>query len=198
MRYRAILLTLLVTCLVSCLSTPPPLKALPAQPGTLTLDDFSISAPDEEGWYLAHEDPNEIQLVRKGTSGDETYAIQAWSIRLPQFFNDEAFVSFIMDRITHNTDETRFIAKKHQALIVNTRHGTCVKFMSVHETLSARKRSGNPGPILLEVVGITCRNPYQPTDGAHLVYSNRHRPGNKDFMLASRAQSLFDSLDFIH
>lgn len=198
MRYRAILLSLLSLCIVSCASDTAGLKALPASAETLALDHFSIASPGEPGWYLAEDSENAIQLVRKGESRDETYAIQAWNIQLPPFPDDDAFVSFILDGMAGDTDTSRFVVKSNHAVITNTRHGACVGFTTLHEDLSAQKHTGKPGAMLLEVVGITCRNPEHPTDGAHLVYSNRYYPGNRDSMLASRAQSLFDSLDFIN
>lgn len=193
---RLTLLPLLFACVASCTSGSTPLEALPASAEILTLDHFTLTTPSEPGWYLAQESRDTIQLVRKGESIDETYAFQAWAIQLPVFLSNEAFVSFILDGMSSDTDVLRFVEKTKQAVITHNRHGACVSFTSLHEDLSAQTHTGNPGHMLLEVAGMTCRNPEHPTEGAHLVYSNRYYPENRDPILATRAQSLFDTLDF--
>ncbi len=163
----------------------------------IALKDFSCSVPNEDDWLVVQRNADSVQLAKQGNGADETYAIQARSLELPQFYNDEAFILFIEEGIKKYTDGSRFIEKKNEISAANTKHGTCIKFESIHEDLSAKKRTNNSEPMFLEVIGTTCRNPHDHSKGAYLVYSNRYYSGNQDSSLSTQAQSLLNSLEFV-
>jgi hypothetical protein len=180
-------------------STPSRLvnQDLPAESLRIDLTNFSISTPNQSGWYLAYRDSDSLQLAKKGNILDETYAIQAWSFKFTLFSDDEAFVLFISESLKSDTDATRFIESENEVSSVSTKHGICVKFKSIHEDVSASKRTNNPESMLLEVIGISCRNPAAQRKGAYIVYSNRYYAGNQNSSLPSEAERLFNSLKFV-
>lgn len=193
---RAIILVTLCAGLASCASPPLRIEELPPESQRIELDGFAVSTLNESGWLVGQKNAHAVQLLKLGNNTDETYAIQAWVTELPQFYNDEAFVSYIADGMKKGTPSSRFIQQEYNASITNTTHGACVEFTSIHKDLSAKKRTSNPEPMLLEVMGLTCRNPNRPSEGAHLVFSHRYYSGNQDALLPTKAASLFGSLEF--
>lgn len=193
---RAIFLVTLSASLISCVSPPPRPKELPPRSQRMELDGFSISTPNESGWHVRQKSAHAMQLAKRGNNADETYAIQAWVIGLPQFYNGGAFVNFIANGLKNDTDGSRFVDLESKASIAHTKHGACVEFTSILKDLSATKRTSNPEPMLLELIGLTCRNPKRPSEAAHIIFSHRYYPGNQDSSLPTKAASLFGSLEF--
>jgi hypothetical protein len=162
----------------------------------MELNGFSIITLNESGWHVVQENARAVQLGKLGNNTDETYVIHVSVIELPQFYNDETFVRFVADGVKKGTDGSRFVQQENNVSITNTKHGACVEFTSIHKDLSAKKRTSNPAPMLLEIISITCRNQKNQSEGAHIMFSNRYYSGNQDSSLSTKAQSLFNSLEF--
>lgn len=196
MRLRAIILSVVSTLLIACVAHRTNLEQLSPESERIQLKWFSVATPGESGWYVAQRNAHAVQLAKQGGATDESYAIQAWSIQLPQFQSDDAFVAFIGQAIDKDKNSTRFLKKESTVSKKSMPHGVCVAFKSIHEDLAAAKRTDNRDPMQLEVSGMTCRNPKNQLEGAHLVYSNRYYAGNRDTSLPDKANAFFDSLAF--
>ena len=182
------------------MSTPSRLvnQELPSQPLTIDFPGFSISTPNESGWILAFRNEQILELVKRGTNRDETYAIEVMQmINLPGLKEDSDFLSFMSEELKKDTNQTRFVEQVHDVSTIETMNGKCIKFVSIHEDLDAKKRTNNSASMLLEAFGLICRNPGDISNAVFLTYSNRYYSGNQDPSLSGKAATLFNSLKFI-
>jgi len=197
---QILFLTFLLISLTSCVSAPSRLvnQELPSQPLTIDFPGFSISTPNESGWILAFRNEQILELVKRGTNKDESYAIEVMQmINLPQLKEDDDFLSFMSEELKKDTNQIRFIEQVHDVSTINTMNGKCIKFVSLHKDLDAKKQTKNAAPMLLEAFGLICRNPVDITNAVFLTYSNRYYSGNQDPSLSDKADTLFKSLKFI-
>jgi hypothetical protein len=196
MLWRSVILTILSTILISCVSTSTRFEELPFFSENIELDGFSFSKFSDHGWFLLKKNRRETSLAKLGNNEDVSYVIVAMSLQPPQFLNDQAFVVWVVEGIRKDMDKSRFVEREFDASIVNTKYGACVNVKSTHEDYSAKKRTSNPEPMLVDIISITCKSPYEQSKGATLIYSNRYYFGNQDSELSTNAQALFSTLEF--
>jgi len=197
MWFRLLFPILLSASLLSCGSTSPKLKELPEPGQTIIINGFSIVSPNEPYWNCIRGNTREqgVSLTKKGANPDETYAITVFTGQLPQFENNEAFVSFVRD-ILSNEQDTRFVESEFEAEVVSTKSGICVSAQYKAKDLLAEKRTSNTSPMILETVNLVCRNPNSKSEGVLLAYSHRYYPGQWNPPLSDKAQYIFESLVF--
>jgi hypothetical protein len=182
--------------LAACSSTQQNAQSLSSLSQQIQLNGFSITIPGDARWHTTKRNAQSVHLVARGNAPDETYAIQAWTLTLPVFESNEAFSSFMERSIFRDSDSERFNKIEENVAAVETKYGTCIRFKSIHEDNSAVKKSENSEPMLLEIEGITCRDPSSRSAASHLVFSNRYYEGNRDITLTEKADELFSSLAF--
>jgi len=56
------------------------------------------------------------------------------------------------DRLKKIQTSLVFIEKENEVSIAGTKHADCVRFKSIYEDLSAKKRNSNPDPMLLDAI----------------------------------------------
>jgi hypothetical protein len=196
MHQTRLIIAFILLLLTACSSPQPKPQQTAAQPELIQLDNFSITIPGKSRWYTTMHNAESVHLVKRGNAPDETYVIQAWSLKLPDFQSDEAFSSFMEKSIFKDSNNERFNQINKNVTAVETEHGVCIRFKSILEDNSAVKKSENSEPMLLEVEGITCRNPSNRFIASLLVFSNRYYEGNRDTNLAKKADEFFSSLEF--
>ena len=199
-RYILVSIVLAIS-LASCKSTSPRLDGVIDRQQTITLNGFSLVTPDEYGWQCMSGSTNgeSIGLAKTGSNPDETYVFQVWTKQLPQIWervDDHVFQTISVASLQNGWDKNRFIEVDLNYGLVDTKHGKCMRFLSIHQDLQAHKKTSNTEPMLLEAMGIICRKPQKETDLVNVVYSHRYYPGHRDYTLIDKAQAQFDGIDF--
>ena len=202
MLLRLIFPILLSIGLLSCGSTSKKIQELTEPRQTIFFNGFSIISPNEPYWNCIPGNTKEqgFSLTKTGSYLDETYAITVVTPQFPQFENNDDFVdvilgTLVMDQFSSDHG-TRFVEKEYDAEAVSTKNGVCVRFMHKAKDLKAVKRTSNPSPMILETVGLACRNPNRKSDDVILTYSHRYYQGQWNPPLSDKAQDIFESLVF--
>ena len=75
MQFHLILLLVLLLGLTSCGTTSPELESINTRNQPIFLNGFSISTPNEFGWYCIRSNTkgNSVSLVRSGDMADEMF-----------------------------------------------------------------------------------------------------------------------------
>lgn len=188
-------------CMGSSMSVLSNFDEIKGRQQLITFDGFSISSPDEYGWYCKRgvANKNSVGLSKAGSSPYESYVFQVWAENLPgssQHYGDMEYYLLLSRNLVNGWDKSRFVKIKLDFDIVDTRHGKCLGFLSLHQDLQARKGSEDTDPLLLEALGLICRYPNDNSGHVNFVYSHRYHPANWDSSLAAKAQVQFDSVEF--
>jgi hypothetical protein len=182
--------------LAACASLKPKLQELQVPPDRIAQKGYSLVPPNEKGWLVAGRNQYQLALVKAGGNPDETIAIQAMPVRLPDFNSTEDFVRLIKEGQAKGADPKRFAIKKSEVVAYPTKGSNCAKGYHVTEDNSAVKRSGRAGNMILEALTLTCVHPKDKNIGVNISYSHRHYPEQEDVHFIEKAMSVLDSVEF--
>ena len=157
---------------------------------------FTMKPPQEDDWVIAYRDNSQISLAKYGNDKDETYAIMVTMVQIPNLDTENEFMNFIKESRDKDTDPKRFKVLKDEINIYKLRADFCVSYHTIAEDNKAVKRLWNNKPMLLEIVGYSCRYPLNKKIVINFNYSHRYYPGNEDKELLEKANKVFSQLEF--
>jgi hypothetical protein len=194
-RQKLLPAVILSALLSSCASLRPQMSALSLPSAPLALHGFSVLPPNEEGWHLLGHTENQLDLARNGKDIDESYAIQAWLLKLPEFKSNEEFLQYVKNGVLADGGP-RFTVLASSFKPYSLGSGTCIRFHMSSEDHGAQRRTRRSDTMILDVEGMACQHPKEKTDASHLVYSYRHYKGDEDPTLATKADEFFKSIEY--
>lgn len=187
----AITLLLLSACV-------PRLAELPQPPERLQQYGYSFMPPNEAGWYVGGRDGQQVTLVRRGASRDETVVIMAGNVAAPRFASSSDFEVWVRDQLRRDAGASdRFTVQKEETAMIRYAGTECARTHLVTIDHMAKKRSGDSDDMVLEVLEFLCRHPDHDGTITILGYSQRAYPAGRDPNITDKAQALFDSLEFL-
>lgn len=154
-----------------------------------------LQPPGEPGWVLASRSPYQLILGKAGAGADESYIIEATLMHVPADQLDH-LQQWVADSEARDTDPARFSQQTREVAPFEGKNTPCVASHTVSEDRQPHRRSGNNGPMILELYAYTCILPSNHTLALHLGYSFRHEPGHDDAELAQKANQLMLGLMF--
>jgi len=169
------------------------LPELRLPPERLVQPGYSLLPPNEKGWVVVRRDPGRLQLAKRGDARDTTVAIQGGLVQLPASKDSADFVQVIKDGQAKDTDPRRFKMLTHDVVALPGKGTECAKSHAVAEDRSIVRKSG---PMILELLGMTCAHPRDPRIGVDVGYSERYNPGERDPAFLDRAEAVLGSVEF--
>ena len=157
---------------------------------------FALLPPQEDDWVIVYKDISQISLAKKGNDKDETYAISVTMVEIPNIDTEYEFMDFVAKSRDKDTDTKRFKILKDDTNIYKLRADYCVSYHTIAEDNKAVKHFMNKKPMLVEMVGYTCRYPLNRNMVINFDYSHRYYPGNGDEKLLEKANKVFSQLEF--
>lgn len=196
MHYKSgLLIYFFVAFLAGCASRPSsPTIADPTQ--RFIQSGYSLVPTNENGWILAARSPYQFVLAKEGTQTDETFAIQATLLDLPELIANEKIVEVVRQGQEADTDPTRFIVQKHEVSYAELAGNPCGRSHMLASDNAAVKRSSNSGDMLLEIATLICRHPKNNKIGISVVYSQRYYKGAKTPGFLENANIVLNSVRF--
>lgn len=182
--------------MTACGSVQSKPQELHVPPERIVLKGYSLMPPNERGWLMAGRNQYQLALVKAGGTPDETIAIQAMPVKLPDFESPDDLVRLIKEGQAKDTDPKRFAIKKSDVVAYALKDSTCAKAYHVAEDNSAVKRSGKSGNMILEVLTLTCAHPKAKNVGVNVTYSHRHYPDQGGGNFEDKAMSVLESVEF--
>ena len=183
--------------IAACAPLQPKLQERQTPPQKVVQQGYSLVPPNEKGWLVVVRNQHQLALAKLGANPDETIAIQARSLKIPEFKTTEEFIQIIKEGQARDTDPQRFTIKKHDVADYKKKKGyNCTKSHIVTEDNAAVKRSGSSGNMILEALTLACAQPQNKSTGISVTYSHRHYPGQGDAAFISKATSVLDSVEF--
>ena len=189
----ALLPALLLTACAPNLSQMP---ELPQPPQRLVMYGYSFMPPAEPGWRVAGRDGNRLVLGKVGATPDETVIIMSGHALAQAFRSSKEFEQFIRDRmISDSGPAERFSVTRNELTMLRRQGSDCARVHMTSIDRQAKKRSGKPGDMVLEIAELFCRHPGNDGIVTYLGYSQRYYSGNRDPDFDAKAGSLLDSLE---
>lgn len=180
----------------SCASNPGGRELL-LPPETIFQLGYSITPLDEKGWYVRTRDPQHLTIGKYGEFPDQTFAIDGLLVRLPEIKTTEELIAFMKGRQTTFPDPQRFTMLKYEIDVYSKKGPNCIRSHSVMIDHAANNRSGKRGDMGLESYILVCVHPKDKSVGVHLMYSQRHWPGQEDPQFLEKATKVLDSIELI-
>ena len=114
-------------------------------------------------------------------------------VKLPNFDNDEDFLSYIEKRMDKNRQNSNLKVLQQQVGFASGQGEKCVRYNSTEEPLV---KSKNSKPVVLGMVNYTCRHPDKANTGIYMAYSKKSSSDKLDENLMVQAENVFSSLSF--
>lgn len=157
---------------------------------------YSLVPTNEDDWVLAARSPYQLVLAKMGEQIDETFAIQATLIDLPELSTKEGIVEIVRQAQKANTDPNRFIAQKHEVSYVEISESPCGRSHMLASDNAAVKRSNSSEDMLLEMVTLICRHPKDSKIGISVTYSQRFYQKAKTPGFLEKANAVLNGVKF--
>ena len=193
-KFTAILFSTLL--LTACIGSNQVKNELPLPPKPITHPAFTLLPPAEQGWLLANMSQYNLSLAKRGSTRDESYAIQVMLFQLPAFKDNNEFKEFVSMDIKKDTNKTRFKNIKSNSENVSINNLNCIKNIASTEDTQATKESNNTNNMILDAVSYTCQHPTVSRAAANISYSHRHYPGNSDASLEKASRVIIENFKF--
>lgn len=192
MQFKTLFLFFSAISLIACSSTQKIQKQAPADQmapaSNIIQKGFSLSIPDQADWTMVKNESYKIIMTKPGAENNERYTIQAVMVKLPNFNNDEEFMSFITNRMEKSQKKSKVKVIEKNTQFVEGRDTKCVQYNSKEEY------AGKSKPIMLEMVNFTCRHTDKHNAGVYLAYSKKYSEGNNDKNFAVAAADIFSHM----
>ena len=150
---------------------------------------------DEEGWVINKRNSNAVILGKYGKNPDQTFSISAVLSQLPPFKTTEEFVRLVKEGRVQDTDPKRFTTIKHEVTSYPQNGAECVRSHSVTVDHAAVKRSGKPGDMNFEIVGLVCAHPEDKKIAVNVICAQRSYAGDEDPKFLEKATTVLDSVE---
>lgn len=175
----------------------PRMATLPQPPERLMQYGYSFMPPDEPGWKVAGRNGQRLILGRVDKGRDETIIIMAGNAAIPHLETRDAFEAFVRQQLQSDTGPAgRFTVQTEEMTMVRHAGADCARSHVLSIDHQAKKRSGQKGDMMLEVVQLTCRHPDNSGTATFIGYSQRAYAGDRDPHFMEKGERLLDSLRF--
>jgi len=187
------------SCLVlaACHTMQPQPREVPYPPQRIFQNFYSFMPPAELGWQILMRSGNQLALARRGSSPDETYAIQGRVFPIPASAAGEDFFELIRKALAEQAADPRYNTLKHEVSVEPSKETNCAKSHFVAEDHAAVKQTATPGAMILEVRTLSCAHPKRRDAVVTLVFSHRYYPGQADPKFAEKAAAFLSSMEFL-
>jgi hypothetical protein len=168
----------------------------PKMPPKFTVDGFSISMPEKDGWSLVQQSPERVVLGKPGDYSGDTLTVQMQEVKLPPGASSDDLQRYVRDGERAALDAKRF--RVNRVDIRPHKAGWLDCALSQVEA-EDRGGGGTTGPVMstiFESITLTCPNPSQPGRGVAVAYIHRAYPEDRDPRLADKAAAILDTLNF--
>ncbi len=192
MRYLGAALLVGAAFVAAC--APLPVRELRLPPERIVQNGYSVVPLDEPGWILLGRNLETFVLGKRASDPDENFIVRGFVRVAPALSSEEEFVGFAKSALVMD-GASRHKVLSQQANPVTVRGRPCVRTDTVTEDRGAVKRSSRSDPMILEVFALVCKHPNQ-TNAVLVAYSHRYYKENKDSDSATKAQRIFDSIEF--
>jgi len=183
--------------LAACHTMQQQPQEVPYPPQRIFQNSYSFMPPAELGWRVLVRRGNQLALARRGSSPDETYAIQGRVFQLPAYASSEEFVALITKALAEQAADPRYRTLKHEVSAEPSKQTDCAKSHFVAEDNAAVKQTSTPGAMILEVRTLSCAHPKRRDAVVTLVFSHRYTPGQSDPKFADKAAAFLSSMEFL-
>jgi hypothetical protein len=142
-----------------CVSKPAELPANAPKPGVrATLRDVSFLPPQEPGWLLTGEAPDQMVYANAGRNQDHQFAAVVALIRLPRgAASDQQLMSWVTsERLTGEPKRRKLVDGARDW--DTSRNEKCIRYRAVIEDYTARNTARAPY-LLTTTFGLVCRHP---------------------------------------
>ena len=132
---------------------------------------MSVKAPSTGKWMLQRRSDTAITFA--GGEIGNTFVAEVLMFRLAPAATPEAFVALVKEAAARDGDPKypdRYEQLEQSVKYSSERPYPCVRYQAVTKDNRAK---GTREPQLLEMDGLYCRHPSEPTAGAAIMYSHR-------------------------
>jgi hypothetical protein len=134
---------------------------------------FSVKAPSTGKWFLQRRSDTAITFAG-GEIGD-TFIAEVAMFRLAPAATPEEFVALVKKNTAPDVDVDPNHPDRYERLEQSVKYSSerpypCVRYRAMTKDNRAK---GTKEPQLLEMDGLYCRHPSEPTAGAAIMYSHR-------------------------
>lgn len=188
---------MVVALSAGCAESPSnPLQPLPQPVQRINLYGFSVQPSNNPGWVVIAQAPFALALSRRGSSSDETIALETGVLKLTDFSSASVFATEWENRENQNTDPERFTTASHDVTVVQYKGVACARSHMVVQDHAPHTVSHSGKMMILESLTLACPHPANHKIVIYLSYSQRYYPGqgNKEFI--QMADSVFNSIEF--
>lgn len=196
MRKPSTVILLVAAVLISsCAPVRPAMKEIPLPPQRIAQKGYSVVPLNEPGWLVGFRDQEKFVLGKRGDDPDENIIIRAFTQVLPPLNSEEEFIGFAKSVLVMEG------ASRHKVLSQETKpmkvkNQPCVRTDTVMDDQAAVKPSTRSENMIIEAYALLCKHPNKST-GILVAYSHRFYQGHSDKDSSSKAQRIFNSIEFL-
>ena len=187
-----ILLILLSTVIASCVTVPPVVNP----DSEISIYGVSSLPPKNGSWTLLTAAGYQMSLAKEGTKKNESLVANVVIYQIPEFQNNEEFLSHIIQGRAAEPSIGRFEILKNEEVLLPLNGTTCVKYHSISKDSAAQLQGGETAEMLLENIGYHCMHPKNRTVGVNMEYSLRHYLETTYAAFAGNANEFFNNIKF--
>lgn len=151
----------------------------------ITTPYMSLSVPAGAEWQVQRRSDTAIALARG--EADNSFAVAALLFRMGPADSPEEYEALIKQAVAKDGDPgnpDRYRLLEQSVKYSNERPYPCVRYTATSEDRAAR---GATVPLFLELYGLYCRHPADPSIGVTIMYSHRGLTRHSD--LADEAEA---------
>jgi hypothetical protein len=161
--------------------------------GKLNFDAYSIDAPLERGWHVAHSGADDVAYSATLTRS-HTWMLTAAKLPLASPVADgEALLAQARADFLSDSDPVRFRIVQSKGSVEKLRGATCARLFYKAED----RLTGGESPLyIIEVTQMTCVHPRAPRLAVVLSYHARYLPGENAAALTAFGERFIGSIRF--
>ncbi len=187
-----IILIVLSVAIVSCVTVAPVVNPN----SEISIYGVSSLPPQNGNWTLLTAAGYQMSLAKEGTKKNESLAANVVIYQIPEFQNNEEFLSHIIQGRAAEPSIGRFEILKNEEGLSPLIGVTCVKYHSISKDKAAQIQGGGTAEMLLENIGYHCIHPKNRTVGVNMEYSLRHYTDTTYGAFANNANEYFNNIKF--
>ena len=187
-----IILFLLSIATASCVTVAPVVNPN----SEISIYGVSSQPPQNGSWTLLTAAGYQMSFAKEGAKKNESLVANVVIYQIPEFQNNEKFLSHIIQGRASEPNIGRFEILKNEEALVPLNGTTCVKYHSISRDKAAQIQGGETAEMLLENIGYHCIHPKNQTVGVNMEYSLRHYSDTTYETFANNANEYFNNIKF--
>jgi len=162
--------------------------------------NYSFVPPSDPGWELHGKYLQaDVSLQKKGEGPNEVNTIYAIRYKLRSLFKtDQELVTMIKKTEEKNLgDPKRYTLREHKVTAYTEKKTKCaISHQVIEDKKALLAKSGERGPMIREILSLTCVHPRERNTVVNLTYSHRYQLSYRDPEFIDKANTIFHSLAF--